>query len=629
MEDVPGLDAPVSVECWDLMFRPSSSGVGRPLLRGPDDWLQADRPVSRSHGVAEIRQHLESTGWETPDLALRARTGIMMLTANRIGGNCWGTAAMPAPSGRSPAILAVLPPDPAAATEICQAVRQEHGSDTVLILRPSRRRGARQSPRLDPAWRSVDPAVDCWRLLDRVHTVYTAGDEIGFLALLNGLRVRCFGPALYSGCGLTEDSPATPRLGRTRTIEEVFAAICLLGADYTNPFTGTPCTFEDAGAVLAHWRRVDHDNRAISACVGMSIWKQRRVGDLLRTAGRRPRFITGAAKAIAIARRDGGAVAVWASREPADLAAAAQRAGVPVYRVEDGFIRSVGLGANFTPAASIVFDRDGMYFDPSRPSTLDHVLNESRFEPAMLDRARRLRQLLVQRGITKYNVGGAPLPLGAPAGRRVILVPGQVENDRSVILAGAGIRGNGDLLRRVRMQNPDAFIVYKPHPDVEAGHRPGVVAAAELEALADRVVGDTAMAALIDTVDEIHTLTSLAGFEGLLRGKRVVAYGQPFYAGWGLTDDRTAIPHRIRHLTLDELVAGALIVYPRYLDPVTRLPCGPELVIERLSHAAHWRPGPLVRARRLQGRLWQRWRSGGGTAEPDWKSHVPVAGARR
>jgi capsular polysaccharide export protein len=58
---------------------------------------------------------------------------------------------------------------------------------------------------------------------------------------------------------------------------------------------------------------------------------------------------------------------------------------------------------------------------------------------------------------------------------------------------------------------------------------------------------------------------------------------------------------------LEELVAGVLILYPRYLDPVTRLPCGPEIIIERLADPELWRPGLLVAARRLQGVLARRW----------------------
>ena len=61
-------------------------------------------------------------------------------------------------------------------------------------------------------------------------------------------------------------------------------------------------------------------------------------------------------------------------------------------------------------------------------------------------------------------------------------------------------------------------------------------------------------------------MTSLVGFEALLRGLPVVTYGQPFYAGWGLTRDHAPLARRTRRLSLDELVAGALLRYPRYVN---------------------------------------------------------------
>jgi len=50
----------------------------------------------------------------------------------------------------------------------------------------------------------------------------------------------------------------------------------------------------------------------------------------------------------------------------------------------------------------------------------------------------------------------------------------------------------------------------------------------------------------------------------LLRGKFVVCHGLPFYAGWGLTQDIEPLGRRRRQLTLDELVAGTLLLYPTY-----------------------------------------------------------------
>jgi capsular polysaccharide export protein len=419
-----------------------------------------------------------------------------------------------------------------------------------------------------------------------------------FLALLAGKRVRCAAPVFYAGWGVTDDAPAVPRRPFARTVDDIFAASCLIATRYTDPFRGAQVPFEEVLAIVAEWRRIERVNRGIGVCVGMSFWKRRRVADFLRSASGAPVFRRSAAGALAASR--GKAVACWASRMPAGLEEAAKAAGVPLIRVEDGFVRSVGLGSDFLPPASLVLDRRAVYFDPRTPSDLETILRETAFDPPLLARARSLTGELVRRGVTKYNLGARARPIDWPAGKRRILVPGQVEDDLSVVLSGGEIRDNLMLLAEVRAAAPDALILYKPHPDVLAGHRKGVVAEADALRFADRIVTDAATAVLLGEIDELHTLTSLTGFEALLRGRRVVVYGRPWYAGWGLTDDRVVI-NRGRQLVLEELVAGALIVYPRYLDPVTRLPCGPETIIERLDHPEAWRAGPLVRARRMQG----------------------------
>jgi capsular polysaccharide export protein len=186
-----------------------------------------------------------------------------------------------------------------------------------------------------------------------------------------------------------------------------------------------------------------------------------------------------------------------------------------------------------------------------------------------------------------------------------VLVPGQVEDDMSVRLGGGGLSSNLELLRRTRVLEPDAEIWFRPHPDVDAGHRKGAVREADALEHADRIVRGGGMASLLDQVDAVHVLTSLTGFEALLRGCEVTCHGMPFYAGWGLTRDLAAVPaRRGRRLTLEELIAAVLIVYPRYLDPVTGLPCGPEMLIQRISEGtAHNRLGWVTRLRKLQGRL--------------------------
>jgi capsular polysaccharide export protein len=111
-------------------------------------------------------------------------------------------------------------------------------------------------------------------------------------------------------------------------------------------------------------------------------------------------------------------------------------------------------------------------------------------------------------------------------------------------------------------------------------------------------------------VDEVHVNTSLAGFEALLREKPVSTYGVPFYAGWGLTTDLAPIPaRRTAKRSIDELVAAALLLYPRYLDPVTGLPCPAETVVARLCDGGERDASLVVGLRRLQGKLMRRLRS--------------------
>ncbi len=347
---------------------------------------------------------------------------------------------------------------------------------------------------------------------------------------------------------------------------------------------------------------------AIAASVGVAWWKRGPLGRTLRALGHAARFDDGSAAAVAAAARRHGAVGTWAAREPPELAALAYEAGVCVVRIEDGFLRSVGLGSDFVPAASIVLDRRGVYFDPTGPSDLEHVLEHAAMDGLLLARARALREQIVRLGLTKYNsdrrVSAAER---APVHGPRVLVPGQVEDDRSVQRGGAGVRGNLDLLRRVRARAPDAVITYKPHPDVEAGHRVGAVPDGEVLAYADRIVRDVSITALFREVDAVHTLTSLSGFEALLRGLPVETYGQPFYAGWGLTTDHAPpLPRRTRRLTLDMLTAGALLLYPFYVDPMTGEACEAEQVVARLAAPGDHRPSALVAARRLQGRILRR-----------------------
>ena len=508
-----------------------------------------------------------------------------------------GPAGLPDPGsaalgvGPREAVLVLDPCDPARAP---QARRLWEAASAAAAGRPVLAVRAPEAPAAAaPLLPATGPArLAPWTLIDAAAALHALPGPTALLAAIAGVPVH------------PPDGPVPDGLAWLAAL--VAAARC------ADPIRATPIPIEEAIPLLGAWRAQEAANRRIAVCLGMSFWKRRAMAAALASAAGAPAFVRTGGEAIATAARRGGAIAVWASRAPAGLEARARAAGVPLVWVEDGFIRSAGLGAGFLPAASITLDVRRPYYDPAGPSDLESLLATAAFAPALIARAAALRAALVARGVTKYNLPGDAPRLPETPGRCRILVPGQVEDDLSVLRGGTGaVRTNRDLLRAVRAANPDAFIAFKPHPDVEAGFRRGAIPAREAAALADMVIERAPIAPLLAQVDAVHTITSLTGFEALLRGLAVTCWGQPFYAGWGLTEDHVPLPRRVRRLGLDELVAGALILHPRYQDPVTHLPCTPEALIDRLAQAAPWRGGIAARLRRWQGAALARLRGRG------------------
>lgn len=454
----------------------------------------------------------------------------------------------------------------------------------------------------------LDCSCDCdpWSALPQAKRLIAHGnDEWVAIAAIVGTAVHVLSPGTYGA----------PNDDETELAAKAQAA---LACPMPDPFSDGWLEPHDAIALLAEWRRVIDGNRGengqtIVAACGMSWWKRAEIRRFLWVPGTRLRITNSGTSALAHAQRHGGAVAVWPSRISPALIARAQEKGVDLVRVEDGFVRSAGLGSNLVPPSSVVVDRQGIHFDPSAPSDLETILATTDFAPALVERARKLRSSIVAAGISKYarSSGTRSKPSASPERtRRVVLVPGQVEDDMSVLAGGGGMTSNLELLKNTRALEPEAEIWWRPHPDVDAGHRNGMVPDEDALQYADRIVREGSMADLLDKVDALHVLTSLSGFEALLRGREVTCHGTPFFAGWGLTRDLGAVPaRRGRKLTLDELVAGVLLLYPRYLDPVTGLPCPPEVLIRRMAQGTMPnRQGWIEPLRRLQGRIVSRFR---------------------
>ncbi|PID37244.1 MAG: beta-3-deoxy-D-manno-oct-2-ulosonic acid transferase [Rhodobacterales bacterium] len=438
----------------------------------------------------------------------------------------------------------------------------------------------------------LDAPVCPWALMEGASHVFTVSSGMGFEAILAGHKPRVFGQPFYAGWGLTEDENPVWRRQRKLTRAQIYAAAMLLYPHYYDPFHDCTTGAEQVITTLAARARAAREDGTQPVLAGMRLWKR---GPLSRffTA---PRFLP-PAKAVARARATDAPLFVWAGR----AAELGDTEGLRLYRVEDGFLRSRGLGAELTAPMSLVTDDLGIYYDPTRESRLErHIAAATRLPAGLRARAERLIAGIRAAGLSKYNLERAAPDL--PEGRR-ILVPGQVEDDASIRLGTTHTCTNLALLQAARAANPEAVIIYKPHPDVEAGLRAGRIAPEEAARLADVIAEEADPLALIEAVDEVWTMTSLLGFEALLRDTPVTCVGAPFYAGWGLTTDLGDVPARRRaRPDLIALAHAVLIDYPRYHDPVTNSACPPEVVVDRLA-AGHQAPtGPAIRLlAKLQG----------------------------
>jgi capsular polysaccharide export protein len=542
---------------------------------------------------------LQNGGWETPALMERAQVAMQRIVAERLSkynhaplleralpGHCKQKVLLVDQTFADGSVTGGMADGATFERMMTAAVAENPAADIIIKVHPDvvagQKRGylssrAHCSSRIHVLGADLNPLS----VIEKADRVYVVTSQMGFEALLLDKPVECFGMPFYAGWGLTRDRQNCSRRTRARTLEEVFAAAYILYSRYIDPDTGKQGTIEQVIDHLVLQCRAHRVDAGHLVCTGFRWWKRPYIRRALSAPGNRVIF-SDSPNALAAA----DTVVVWGAGGRSALEREAEKRHLPIHRMEDGFLRSVGLGSDLERPLSLVVDKKGIYFDSTRPSDLETLLRETEFTDELRRRGRALRRLIVQNRLSKYNVGNDErLHLATAPGQKTVLVSGQVEDDASIRLGCVDICTNLGLLAEVRRQNPAAFIIYKPHPDVLAGNRKGAVLPEEAGRYCDWVATDRAMPICLAAVEEVHTMTSLTGFEALMRKKKVITYGLPFYAGWGLTQDRHVLRRRGRKLALDELVAAALILYPRYIDWRRGYLVQAESVLERLASA--------------------------------------------
>ncbi len=459
----------------------------------------------------------------------------------------------------------------------------------------------------------LDHSLDRSTLCAHAEALYTFDSDLGFEGCLAERRVVCFGRPFYAGLGLTDDR--APLFGESvpRSPDELAAAVLLESSVYALPVGPRRASAEDVAAHLTLRRERHRENQGLSVCVGMAPFRRPTLREYLRSPDGTVEFAADREAAQAVSRGSRVRWLVWGLAVSDEVEAAARARNIPIVHVEDGFLRSAGLGSDFSVPGSLVFDTRGLYCDPRVSSDLEVILETAEFTLEELEQSRRLRKLVIEHRVSKYNpVADRPYRPRAKPEQVIVLVPGQVGDDVSVRFGSTFVPSNDALVREVRRRMPDAYLIFKPHPDVVAGNRAGAIDP-ETERLCDEIVTDVPVTRCLELADQVHTMTSLVGFEALLREKPTTVYGQPFYAGWGLTEDLHPVARRTRRLSIDELAAGVWLRYPRYFDFESRTFCTAFDMVVRLGacKTSRWVTYPQLRVvrravnlLRILGRSW-------------------------
>lgn len=542
--------------------------------------------ASRPSRLENILNDLDKCSWQLSDAGVRSDAKVQMqrIIDNRISKYNINSTPEESANDESQFVLVVDQTvgdqsvryggmQPEDFNDMLKLAVAEHTAEKVLVkVHPDviagRREGYLSSLATELGVKLISEDIPPHKLL-QCTAAYVGTSLYGFELLLHKVPVTCVGQPFYAGWGLTIDKKPHSRRVVTRSLLELFIASYMVYPNYVDPVDGKTCSLS---VIIDHIVEQHRQRERVGGnyqLLGITPWKKRYVDRYMMASEYKHQYLslTELKDLPATSANECPSVMVW-GRGAAGSESEQLLEKHRVARMEDGFVRSIGLGSNFTAPRSLIVDDLGIYFDATRPSRLEYLLQHRDCSEAELKRAEMLIELLLENRISKYSSADSTIAdISFYAGKRILLVVGQVQGDASLRYGSVDIDSNLKLLEAVRSANPDALIVYKPHPDVVSGNRSdGIANYRDISHLCDHVETGLSIEVTLNLCEQVHTMTSLAGLEALLCGKDVVTYGRPFYAGWGLTRDRCEFERRYRKRSLAELVYICYIEYPGYLD---------------------------------------------------------------
>ena len=271
------------------------------------------------------------------------------------------------------------------------------------------------------------------------------------------------------------------------------------------------------------------------------------------------------------------------------LAIQAATRKIPILFAEDGFIRSIvplsvkNVDLIYNQSHSTILDDKGIYINAFGTSNIEMILNSDiKLSNEQILRTKNIIKLIKDNKISKYNHQPIlNLDIGNPKHKKVLVID-QVYNDKSIKLGWANEKVFKDMLLAAINENPGADILVKTHPDKRDNCIRGYLTDVEPKDNVYKVDFAINPISMLEQVDKVYVCTSQMGFEALMCGKEVHIFGMPFYAGWGVTNDRQTNPRRIKKRSLEEIFYAAYIMCTKYVSYKTNSVCEIEQTIEEI-----------------------------------------------
>src|SRR5690606_23809142 len=191
-----------------------------------------------------------------------------------------------------------------------------------------RKRGyfSSSSMRLSPRIELFSEDCHAPSLLKSADAVFCVTSQMGFEALIWGKEVHVFGMPFYAGRGLTIDSLPAPEFRQPVCLETMVHAALLEYPRYVDPETGLRCKPERIIEWMTLQRRQRERFPKRLYTPRVPVWKRRVLRQFLAGSD----LVSENKWPLPV----GATRVVWGNAESRH----------PTIRVEDGFIRSVGLG---------------------------------------------------------------------------------------------------------------------------------------------------------------------------------------------------------------------------------------------------------------------------------------------